>query len=92
MKTIVRYIVGYILNDDYSDPVSSSYRIYDCKEDVRNAAKYRLRSILKSEGKMAEYKNLVQCLEECDHVCIQNISGGWAGNTAAVKIAEVYKR
>ena len=87
MKTLV----GYTANDDYSDPVRSEYRIYDCKEDVREAAKCRLECILKGEGRMGEYENLAQCLEDCDHVCIQNLSGGWAGNVAKISVAEVFK-
>jgi hypothetical protein len=84
-------LVGYIFNDDYSDPVRSSHRIYDWKEDARESAKYRLECILKGEGKMDEYDNLAQCLEDFDHVCIQNLSGGWAGNVAKISIAEVFK-
>ena len=88
---MIKTIVGYFVNDDYSDPVRSDYQIYDCKEDAREAAKHRLKYILKGEGKMKEYKKLVQNLEDFDHVCIQNLSGGWGGNVATVKIAEVYK-
>jgi hypothetical protein len=88
---MIKTLVGYIVNDDYSDPVGSEYRIYDCKEEARKAAKYRLKCILKGEEKMKEYKKLIQDLEDFDHVCIQNLSGGWAGNIAKISVAEVFK-
>jgi hypothetical protein len=99
MKTIQ----GFIVIEDYSDPLKSEYRMFDSKEDAIDVAKQRLRNILDEEniekqadeladnGMSGRYDELAETLEMCHHVCIQNIIGGYMGNVACIKIAEIYK-
>jgi hypothetical protein len=99
MKTLQ----GYIVVDDYWDPLQSEYRMFDNKADAIDVAKQRLSNILDEEniseqqdalaeeGVSGRYDELAEDLEMFMHVSIQKITGGYMGNVACIKIAEVYK-
>ena len=90
-KSEITYIQGYIVIDDYEGCIECAYQMYDTKEDAIDAAKKRLREILKLAGTPKQYKSLASVLEDLHQVCIKRKDGSWTEDAACLQIAEIYK-
>ena len=95
----VKYIQGYIVVDNYFDPVQYEYRMFHDKNDAYKAAKNRIVDIVESEELSAVYKfdnvdelvdTFVDDLQDYDHCIFRHTKNGFSGDTNCVRIAEVY--
>jgi len=81
---------GYIVACNYWDPIQPTYHMYTDKDAALKIAKKQLRYIVTREGKtQKEFKQWWQTLEECGHVRIKPIKGGWSGFETLLMISTV---
>jgi hypothetical protein len=91
-QTMIINNVGFIVLDDYTDPLRLDHcRIYDDREDAMEEARNRLRQILQSEQRSEECDELTKTLEACGEVCITEISSGWQGDIALIRLITAVK-
>jgi len=84
-------VIGYIVLDDYTDPIRSKYVRYETEETAIAVAKNRLCNMLKSENRLEEYESFATELETELEVCIDRISHGWQGDMVLIKVATLYE-
>jgi len=92
MSDEVAHTHGYIVIDDYSDPVRAQYWLYHDKEDAIEAAKQRLRQILDCEEMLddeARLGGLLQNLEDYGQTHISGLAAGWSDNNILIRVARV---
>jgi hypothetical protein len=85
-----QYIQGYIVLDDYADPIKAQYKLYHDKQDALSAAKIRLQQILLLEDQRENYGKLVAQLDFEHEAHIEGVRGGWQGDSALIRITELY--
>jgi heme oxygenase len=76
--------------DDYADPIRAQYRLYYSKEDAVTEAKNRLQRILAGEEKLDRFDELAEDLENLGEAHIEGVSGGWQGDSALIRVAELF--
>jgi hypothetical protein len=81
---------GYIVQDDYADPLQREFRMYNCKHAAISEAKNRLLRILEFEQRENEYSYFAETLDACLSVSIQQVRGGWHEDMATIQVATLY--
>ena len=81
---------GWIVLDDYQDPIKATYIRYKNKESAFEEAKFRLKSILDKE-KLDGYDDFLEKLVVEGSVLIGNLNSGWSDDSVLIRIVQLCK-
>ena len=85
-------IVGWIVIDDYSDPVRATHFIYSTREIAAKVARERAKTILRCEGYDDMLDHVDSWFEDVYEQAIAGLTAGWSpGPTCLMRISPIYK-